>query len=110
MGCNCVGITPQTEECYAQTIMVKIPRHMSAYKAARMKAGLSDHICIDPCIYDQILSLWDKGIITLGSCCGHNKYNAYVGVSNACVDKMLKMGYKRDLNCSGNGFLLNKTE
>lgn len=30
-------------------------------------------ICLDACIADTIKELWKRGIITLGSCCGHNK-------------------------------------
>lgn len=29
-------------------------------------------VCIDDCIADTILFLWDKDIQTVGSCCGHN--------------------------------------
>lgn len=31
-----------------------------------------DHICIDACIVPVIQHLWDKGIETHSSCCGHN--------------------------------------
>lgn len=30
-------------------------------------------VCIDDCIADTILFLWDKDIQTVGSCCGHNQ-------------------------------------
>ena len=29
-------------------------------------------VCVDACIADQIKALWEAGIWTLGSCCGHN--------------------------------------
>jgi hypothetical protein len=34
-----------------------------------------DTICIDACIASIIQHLWDNGIVTLNSCCGHNKKN-----------------------------------
>jgi hypothetical protein len=37
-----------------------------------------ESICIDACIADVIKELWDKGITTGGSCCGHNKENPSV--------------------------------
>ncbi len=30
-------------------------------------------ICIDACVADAITMLWQNGIVTLGSCCGHNR-------------------------------------
>ena len=32
-------------------------------------------VCVDYCIAGIILFLWEKGIHTLGSCCGHNEKN-----------------------------------
>lgn len=30
-------------------------------------------VCIEPCIAESIRALWSAGIITRGSCCGHNQ-------------------------------------
>ncbi len=30
-------------------------------------------ICIDACIAGVVLAVWDQGVRTLGSCCGHGK-------------------------------------
>ena len=35
-------------------------------------------VSIDDCIADTILFLWNKGIRTTGSCCGHNRDNPSV--------------------------------
>lgn len=35
-------------------------------------------VCVDSCIADVIKRLWEKGVVTLGCCCGHGK-------SNPCV-------------------------
>lgn len=33
----------------------------------------NDTICLDACISDAILMLWENGVQTLGCCCGHNR-------------------------------------
>ncbi len=30
-------------------------------------------VCVDACIAEQIMSLWQAGIFTRGCCCGHNR-------------------------------------
>ena len=37
-------------------------------------------VCIDKCLVEEIQSLWNKGIITTGCCCGHNKAEPYINV------------------------------
>lgn len=96
MACNCKNITPQSVECYAQMIVVEIPAHMKAYKDNRLKLSLSSKICIDPCIYEEIYMLWDSGITTYGSCCGHNVNESFVNVAECDINKMIKMGYKQN--------------
>jgi hypothetical protein len=29
-------------------------------------------VCVDECIADAVQAIWDAGVWTLGSCCGHN--------------------------------------
>lgn len=91
--CNCINIETQSAACYAQMITVDIPDHMSEYRDARLRAGLSGQVSIDPCIYDEIKGLWDKGVITYGSCCGHNKYEPFVNVDQRNIQQLLDMGY-----------------
>lgn len=74
-------------------ILVDIPDHMKAYREARIKQGLSESTCIDPCIFEEIKYLWSEGIVTYGSCCGHNKLESFVNVDSSSIDKMLSMGY-----------------
>ncbi|MCK9273343.1 hypothetical protein M0P65_07445 [Candidatus Gracilibacteria bacterium] len=66
---------------------------MSKYKESRIKNGLSDKVSIDPCIIEEIKELWNKGIITYGSCCGHNLYESFVNVDESNIEQMLSMGY-----------------
>lgn len=91
--CNCKNIKPQTEECYKQMITIEIPPHMNDYKIARERDGLSNLVSIDPCIYNEILELWSLGIITYGSCCGHNKFESFVNVADKDINKMIELGY-----------------
>ena len=92
--CNCKNIEPQSKECYSQMVTVEIPAHMNEYREVRVKSGLSTEICIDPCIYDDMCLLWSKGIITYGSCCGHNKTDSFVNVDESSIDDMMRMGYE----------------
>ena len=91
--CNCKNIEPQSQECYTQMITVEIPPHMESYKLAREKEGLSNLVSIDPCIYTEICELWGLGIVTYGSCCGHNKFESFVNVVEKDIEKMLELGY-----------------
>lgn len=49
---------------------------------------------IDYCIIPEIIKLWGIGIITIESCCGHNKQVGYIAVDDICVDKMKQLGYE----------------
>jgi len=51
---------------------------------------------IDICIVIEILNLWKLGIITIESCCGHNKSKGYIAVDEIFITKMLELGYKQD--------------
>jgi hypothetical protein len=91
--CNCINIEFGSEENFAQQILCDIPNHMNSYKEARLKAGLSDKLCIDPCIFEEIKYLWSFGIETHGCCCGHNKEESFVNVHDKDIHTMLRMGY-----------------
>lgn len=92
--CNCKNIVPQSSECYAQQVVLSIPPHMREYRLARVRAGLSTSICIDPCIVEEIQDLWAKGIITYGCCCGHNMAEPFVNVDERQSELMLQLGYE----------------
>lgn len=47
-------------------IVVELPKFM------REAIG-KDTTCIDACIVDTMKAFWDKNIVTLGCCCGHNR-------------------------------------
>jgi hypothetical protein len=77
-------------------IAVDIHAHMNSYKEARLRAGLSSKISIDPCIYPEIVFLWSKGVVTYGSCCGHNNIESMVNVSEESIRIMLDLGYTQN--------------
>jgi hypothetical protein len=51
-------------------------------------------VCIDVCIASEIGYLWNQGIETFNSCCGHQKLEPSVIVSEDCIKKMYELGYK----------------
>ena len=58
---------------------------------------------IDVCIVLEVLELWNKGIVTIESCCGHNKQPGYIMVEECCIDEMLQLGYKLDTRTEAKG-------
>jgi hypothetical protein len=41
-----------------------------------------DSVCVDFCIAKVVIHLWGKGVVTLNSCCGHNKRSPSVVLGN----------------------------
>lgn len=100
--CNCKNIIPQSEECYAQMIVVDVPSNINISGNCD-SSMVKEKVCIDPCIYDEIISLWKLGIGTTGCCCGHNTHEAYIGVRDEFIPQMKELGYEvRFNNCRPN--------
>lgn len=59
----CVGETPE--------VVLKVPQFLKPYIGKERET-----ICVDACIENDILLLWEKEIVTLNSCCGHNRIEA----------------------------------
>ena len=57
-------------------------------------------VSIDICILPDILALWEIGIQTDNSCCGHNIKDDYgfISVVDEHFERMLKLGYKIDIS------------
>ncbi|PLN98736.1 hypothetical protein [Klebsiella michiganensis] len=51
---------------------------------------------IDSCIFSEVRGLWEDGITTIESCCGHNKAKSYIAVAENDVAHMLELGYQPD--------------
>ena len=49
---------------------------------------------IDNCLVEEIKTLWNKGIQTTSSCCGHNIAPAVISVIDKDINKMERLGYK----------------
>lgn len=84
---------------YDNQVSIFIPEEghiMSKYMNNRRKARLSRGrmICVDACLENEILNLWNLGIETTGCCCGHNEMNGFIGVSDKYIDIMKKIGYE----------------
>jgi hypothetical protein len=58
---------------------------------------------IDNCLISELQSLWEMGIKTFGSCCGHNKQNGYIDVDNEAIPIMLELGYVSLVKSDGVG-------
>lgn len=50
------------------------------YSSGKEKTKVS----IDACIANVIQHLWDKGILTTNSCCGHGKENPSIVMQSGC--------------------------
>ena len=70
-------------------------------------------ITVDGCLWQEILYLWQKGIETIGCCCGHHENLAtdigYIQVQENCIQKMIDLGYTAYVNEFGNTIFKPKT-
>lgn len=85
--CNCRSYNKgvgEIEEC-----VIYPPENMSGLDTN------GNGICVDACIVHVISFLWSKGVVTLGSCCGHNENKPTIIVSNGkwidSVDEIKKL-------------------
>lgn len=83
--CNCIDIEIGS---YSNQILVNSPTHMPK----------ENGYCIDRCIADEIMQLWEKGITTTGCCCGHNLNDGFIGVIDSDIPKMKELGYEVAFN------------
>lgn len=58
---------------------------------------------VDACIKDEMLWLWEQGVVTMGCCCGHNQTYSMVNVLN--TELMDSLGYVKYPNRSDTYFL-----
>lgn len=57
--------------------------------------GYKEDVCIDKCLEEEIKSLWAKGIVTTGCCCGHGMNLGFIQVrTKEDVEKMRSLGYQ----------------
>lgn len=81
MRCGCVGVAFGS---YDNTVELWPPPQ---FGFTRVPLG------IDRCIALEVLDLWQAGIKTLASCCGHNKGSAIISVVPEHAQMMVERGY-----------------
>jgi len=73
--------------------ILPMPKWLNPQKESRS-------VCVDACLKEVILALWETGIGTLGSCCGHNKERPDIvlvfGTDPQRVREILQRFPKRD--------------
>lgn len=82
--CNCINIPMGS---YANQTILQYPDWFVSERKVRA-AG------IDNCILEEIKTLWERGIQTSESCCGHNISPAYISVLPEYIPRMMELGYK----------------
>ena len=95
MACTCKDIIPQSKECYAQQIVVKVPEYLDIRMNAPGRER-KEYVALDPCITAEVIQLWRLGIVTTGACCGHNLPDGFqfIGVEDEFIPKMKELGYE----------------
>lgn len=84
--CDCVNIKMGS---YDNQVMVWYPHYTNKER---------EFIEVDKCIAKELMKLWGLGIVTTGSCCGHNITGGYIGVTEEYKNIMRVMGYKNRFN------------
>ena len=89
--CKCKDVIPQSQECYDQMTMLKVPKNLGIRK--NVPEG-ERYVCVDPCLASEVEGLWAQGIATTGCCCGHNidDLRPYIGVRDKFIPKMKELG------------------
>ena len=84
---------------YANQTVLQYPNWFVSEKKVRA-------VGIDNCLLEEIKQLWESGIQTTESCCGHNVAPAYISVVDEHIEKMMELGYVQG---SGAGVFEPKT-
>lgn len=85
--CCCPKVGPTVDNDTHRAATLKRPAHM--YPTAR-----GDVIGVDPCIVPMVRWLWDQGIWTMASCCGHHRARPSIGVAPEHSRHMLDLGFE----------------
>lgn len=83
MPCDCVDVQLGT---YAVAVSLHPPEALGYTRIP---------ISVDMCIAEEVRGLWARGIVTTGSCCGHNRQPGFISVLPEHADMMLSLGYER---------------
>lgn len=89
--CRCVDVEMGS---FDNQVMLGFYPVMESYRKSRVLQGLGGvGICVDRCIVDQVVELWEAGVKTYGSCCGHNKVQGMINVSPDDYEKAIALGF-----------------
>lgn len=86
-------MTSNFNKCFCENVDYQTYDHVVGMKKPFKEGWDREVVPIDVCIATEIAELWYKGIITLNSCCGHQKSHSSVIVPKSEVKKMIKLGY-----------------
>ncbi len=77
---------------YDSMIELRFPDHMLKENGGYYtnKVGCQ----VDCCLVNEIKQLWENGVVTTGSCCGHGLIQGMINVTESSVDLMFKLGYE----------------
>ncbi len=98
--CDCDNIEIGS---YDNTIILGYYPCMREYRDSRMSKGFPPNgIAVDKCIANDVISLWQLGIRTFGSCCGHNKTQPYIDIHEEDFEQAVFYGWEsiKDANFS----------
>lgn len=80
-GCTCVGVELGT---YANAVSLYPPPGLGITRIP---------VTVDRCIALEVVDLWNLGICTLNSCCGHGKVPPMLIVAKRDEERMRELGY-----------------
>ena len=67
--CNCISYNrPDLCDAGVPEMVLEAPAYLNR----------PNGICVDACIADVIKMLWEHEVVTLGCCCGHNRFRPMV--------------------------------
>lgn len=101
--CTCENVMCGTHEV---NISIDVSQYscFDEYVKNRVKAGLSDGISADRCIVEPMRKLWEKGIMTYNSCCGHQKHRPHALIGFENIDKAKEHGFDVEVYEHGNHY------
>lgn len=56
--------------------------------------GFKHNISVDAELADEIMSLWNAGVLTCGCCAGHDVNPPWIAVREESIDMMKQLGYR----------------
>ena len=83
---------PNDYGCYSKKVYLEFPDFMLWENGGYYKT--KNGCIVDFCIANEITELWNKGITTYNSCCGHGKSLGIICVDEKDKQKMIELGYE----------------